>query len=228
MTRLQELRLPSETLTDEQVVQRVLDGDEALFELIIRRHNQRLYRAVRSILRVDTDVEDVMQQAYVNAYTHLHQFAGGARFSTWLTRIAVHEALARVRRSRLALAGEPAVDGTASRIESPELTPEEHASNEQLRQMLEHAILSLPEPYRVVLVMREVDGASTEETAAALEVSPDVVKTRLHRARKMMREALFAHSGLSSKSLFEFRAPRCDRVAANVLAQIMTIRLSRS
>jgi RNA polymerase sigma-70 factor (ECF subfamily) len=216
-------RLPPDVLSDEEVVARVLEGDHALFELIMRRHNQRLYRTIRAILRDEAEVEDAMQQAYVNAYRHLGQFAGQARFSTWLTRIAVHEAFARSRRGRLVLAesgcGEPCAD-VLSMAQSRERSPEENASNRELQTLLEEAILGLPEAYRLVFVMRELEGLSTEETASALEVSLDVVKTRLHRARARLRDALYARAGLSSDSLFAFRDPRCNRVVAAVLEQI--------
>jgi RNA polymerase sigma-70 factor (ECF subfamily) len=223
MTAPKEDRLPPEVLSDEEVVARVLEGDHALFELIMRRHNQRLYRTIRAILHEEAEVEDAMQQAYVNAYRHLGQFAGQARFSTWLTRIAVHEAFARMRRSRLVLAesgcGEPC-DEVMSNAPSQERSPEENAANRELRALLEGAILGLPEAYRLVFMMRELEGLSTEETASALEVSVDVVKTRLHRARAMLRDALYARAGLSSASLFPFRDARCNRVVAAVLARI--------
>ncbi len=217
-----EVPVRIDALSDEDVVARVLAGDTALFELIMRRHNQRLYRTIRAILRDESEIEDAMQQAYVNAYTHLRQFAGTARFSTWLTRIAVHEAFARLRRSRFVVAesdtgsGEPFIDT----VESTGPTPEEHASNEQLRELLEGAILSLPESYRLVFMMRELEALSTEETASALEISQDVVKTRLHRARAMLRDALFARAGVSHESLFAFRDVRCNRIVAAVLERI--------
>lgn len=208
-------------LSDEEVVARVLAGDDALFELIMRRHNQRLYRTIRAILREETEVEDVMQQAYINAYTHLGQFAGDARFSTWLTRIAVNEALARLRRSRFVVA-ENNLDYSDAMTTAPssEMTPEENASNEQLRRILEEAILALPDAYRLLFVMRELDGLSTEEAAAALNVSTDVVKTRLHRARTMLRQSLLTRAGLLTDSLFPFRDTRCNRVVGYVMEEI--------
>jgi RNA polymerase sigma-70 factor, ECF subfamily len=213
-----------EMLTDEEVVQRVLAGEAALFEILMRRYNQRLYRAVRSILPGDEDeIENVMQQAYVNAYTHLLQFAGQARFSTWLTRIAVHEALARRRRQGFtvteAACGEPCEE-KMSNLQSATLDPEAQSFQAELRTALEAEIGALPENYRAVFVLREVEALSTEETAECLQVNEDVVKTRLHRARTMLRDALFLRAGLSVQSLFPFHDRRCDRVVARVFAAV--------
>ncbi len=213
-----------EMLTDEEVVRRVLAGEGALFEILMRRYNQRLYRAVRSILPGDEDeIEDVMQQAYVNAYTHLAQFAGEAKFSTWLTRIAVHEALARRRRQNFTVTeagcGEPCAEKMRT-LESATLDPEAESFQAELRRALEVGIGALPESYRTVFVLREVQALSTEETAECLELTADVVKTRLHRARTMLRDALFFRAGLSVESLFPFHDPRCDRVVARVFETV--------
>lgn len=212
-----------DSLTDEEVVRRVLAGEEPLFELIMRRHNQRLYRAVRAIMRDDAEAEDVMQQAYVNAYTNLAQFAGNAKFSTWLIRIGVHEALARVRRNRLVVVesdcGEPC-EQQIQAAPSREPDPEEGSMNRELQGVLEREILALPESYRVVFMLREVDGSSTEETAECLGVSTDVVKTRLHRARGLLRDALMTRAGVTLESVFGFYEPRCDRVVQAVLSRI--------
>jgi RNA polymerase sigma-70 factor (ECF subfamily) len=207
-----------EALPDEDVVRRVIDGDGALFELLIRRHNQRIYRTVRAILRDDDGVEDVMQQAYLNAYAHLHQFAGGAQFSTWLTRIAMNEALGR-RRGRehaFTLSDEEVIMNAESRTADPEHA----AANAELRDMLEREVAALPVTYRVVLVMRDVEGMSTAETAACLDISADTVKTRLHRGRTMLRDNLARRAGVTLASAFPFGNARCDRVVANVMDAI--------
>ena len=209
------------TLTDEAIVADVLAGQTALFEILMRRHNERVYRAARVILRDDSEAEDVMQQAYVNAYAHLRQFNGRAQFSTWLTRIAVNEALARVRRRRT----HASVDDAAMISESlmnptVEADPERQAAAGELRAVLESAIDRLADGLREVFVLREVEGMSTAEVAEALDVSEDVVKTRLSRARRAIRRDLIARTGSSAPDVFRFYKPRCDRVVERVLARI--------
>jgi RNA polymerase sigma-70 factor (ECF subfamily) len=211
----------SNTLTDEEVVARVIAGQTALFEVLMRRHNERVYRLARSIVRDDEEAEDVMQQAYVNAYTHLDQFSGKARFSTWLLRIATNEALARVRRRGRY---EPFEDDQppveeASTAQAPR-DPEQQASSGELRALLASAIDTLPDGNREVFVLREVEGLSTADTAAVLEVSDDVVKTRLSRARAALRRVLEEQIGTIAPDLFRFYRPRCDRLVARVLAAI--------
>jgi RNA polymerase sigma-70 factor, ECF subfamily len=209
-------------LSDEEVVERVLAGDTAVFEILMRRYNQRLYRVARSVLRDDAEAEDVMQQAYVEAYAHLAQFAGRARFSTWLTRIAFHEALARWRRRRregdARFAADP--EEEASMVTSTDPSPEHQALQGELRAQLESAIDALPPLYRSVFVLREVEGLSTAETAACLDVREDAVKTRLHRSRALLRDELYRRAGSAAASAFAFHLSRCDRIVAAVLARL--------
>src|SRR5437867_1318238 len=178
-------RARSEGWTDEEVVGRIRAGDTALYEIIMRRYNQRLYRVARAILRDDAEAEDVMQDAYVRAYQHLQQFAGRALFATWLTRIAVHEALSRLRlRNRNQQLDDTGQNGEISMnmVEtSPD--PEQSASRAELSHLLEEALLDLPEPYRIVVMLRDVEGMSTAEAAATLDLTEDNVKVRLHRGR---------------------------------------------
>src|SRR5512142_11619 len=153
-----ELMNRTESLSDEEVVRRVLDGETALFELVMRRYNQRLYRVCRSILRDDAEAEDVMQDAYVRAYQHLAQFEGRAKFSTWLTRIAVHEALARLQRQGRQESIEMAFETNSEKtydLVSSAPDPEQRASSSEVAGLLERAILALPESYRAVLIMRD-------------------------------------------------------------------------
>ncbi len=216
----------NETLTDEQVVERVLGGDTASFEIIMRRYNQRLYRAARSILRNDHEAEDVMQDAYVRAYQHLRQFQGRAKFSTWLIRIAVHEALARVRRRERFVEPSPDVnEDHMSHIPADLPNPEQAASSGELSRLLEQAIDGLPAPYRSVFMLRDVEELSTEETAGCLEITEENVKTRLHRARAMLRRELYARAGSKSAAAFPFMADRCDRVVARVFARIADLQI---
>ena len=203
-------------LSDEEIVKRVIAGDAALFELLMRRHNQRIYRAVRAILGADDEVEDAMQQAYLNAYQHLEQFAGEAQFSTWFIRIAVNEALGRRRTLRKVAGGEDD-NVVLSFIPSPEPNPENVAAASELREVMEQEISALPGSFRSVLMMRDVEGLSTSETAACLDISEDLVKTRLHRARKMVRDNLYRRAGVSLASLFEFGNARCDVLVRRVM-----------
>ncbi len=212
--------------TDEEVVARVLQGESALFEIIMRRYNQRLYRVARAILRNDAEAEDVMQDAYVRAYQHLDQFAGRAKFSTWLTRIAVHEALARTRRrnrfddldTAVAAHGDVLMTSNAP-------SPEQQASSCELQALLESAIMELPENYRSVIMLRDIEEMSTTEVAATLDLSEENVKVRLHRARALLRRELFARAGSAAAASFPFQAPRCDRVVKAVFERLSFVRV---
>jgi RNA polymerase sigma-70 factor (ECF subfamily) len=212
--------------SDMETIQQVLDGNTAMFELLMRRYNERIYRAARSIVRDEQEAEDVMQQAYVNAFTHLRQFNGSAQFSTWLTRIAINEALARVRRR----GRYEAFDDDLSNVEpfmstNPIQNPERQAFVGELRGLLEWAIDTLPDGMREVFVLRDVEGLSTAEVAESLDVSEDVVKTRLSRGRAALRRALLDRTGASAPEAFRFYRPRCDRVVQQVLARIADQRL---
>jgi RNA polymerase sigma-70 factor, ECF subfamily len=209
-------------LTDEQIVAQVLQGQTALFEVLMRRYNQRLYRAARAIVRDDREAEDVMQQAYVNAYAHLRQFDGRASFSTWLTKITVHEAIARARRrGRYQPVGsdETGILERLMYVSSPP-DPERQAFSRELSAVLESAVDALPDGCREVFMLRQVEGLSTSETAEVLAVSEDVVKTRLSRARAALRRDLFRRAGLASHNAFTFGHSRCDGVVASVMARL--------
>lgn len=213
-------------LSDEEVVRRVCAGETGLFEVVMRRHNQRVFRVARAIVGDDAEAEDVMQQAYVNAFQHLLQFEGRARFATWLTRIAANEAKARLRRRRSVPFLDPERDEEPARgaWAQPGLDPEQWASIAELRGVLESAIASLPDGHRTVFVLREVEGLSTQETAASLDLSEDVVKTRLHRARARLRAELLERLGLAAPHVFEFHLSRCDRVVEGVFARLEVLR----
>jgi RNA polymerase sigma-70 factor, ECF subfamily len=205
--------------SDEEIVRLVVAGDATRFEILMRRHNQRIYRAVRAVLRSDEEVEDVMQQAYLNAYAHLHQFNASAQFSTWLTRIAVNEALARRRKAGNSFdEGGDAV--MLNLVDTKTLDPEQNAAAAELRTVMEQEVGALPDAFRLVFMMREIEGLSTSETAQVLDVTEDVVKTRLHRARAMLRENLYRRAGVGMDSIFSFGNARCDRVVANVMARV--------
>jgi RNA polymerase sigma-70 factor, ECF subfamily len=208
-------------LPDGEVVRRVIAGEPALFEILMRRYNQRLYRTARAIVRDEAEAEDVMQQAYVNAFVHLGQFADRASFATWLTRIAVHEALARLRRrGRVVEMGTMEIDDGRAELRSTDPGPEQQALTGELRRALELSLDALPEIYRAVFMLREVEGLSTAETAECLGATEDVVKTRLHRARALLQRELLARAGEGAREAFTFGALRCDRVVAAVLAHV--------
>ena len=208
-------------LPDEAVVTQVLDGNVAMFEVLMRRHNERLYRAARAILKNVTEAEDVMQQAYVNAYANLRQFDQRASFATWLTRIAVNEALARARTQ----GRYQSIDDDDDQLETVvALTmpsnPEREAFGHEMRGFLERAIDALPDGLREVFMLRDVQGLSTGETALSLGVSEDVVKTRLSRSRAALRRHLFDRLGATAAQSFTFLRPRCDYIVASVLMRI--------
>lgn len=203
------------TPTDEQIVARVRAGDVALYELLMRRHNRAVYRAIRSLLRDEDEVEDVMQQAYLSAYARLDQFRGDARFGTWLVAVALNEARQRLRKAKLrAVADE---EGPAPR---PAASPESEVAMREVVELIEREVERLPEGHRTVFLLREVEGLDTAETAAALGVSEDVVKTRLHRARALLRARLAADVDRAAPHAFPFDARRCDRVVAAVRARL--------
>jgi RNA polymerase sigma-70 factor (ECF subfamily) len=219
--------LAMSSMTDAEIVKRVQAGDRALFEILMRRHNQRVYRAARAIVKDERDVEDVMQQAYINAFTHLHQFEERSQFSTWLTRIALNEAFGR--RQRLLAESKTivpllAVDETSGEvmesIRSSLPGPERQAYARELREVLEEAVDALPETYRTVFMLRDIEGLSTAETGEGLGLGEEAVKTRLHRARAMIRRAVTSRIGEAAAGAFPFQAPRCDRVVAFVLDAI--------
>jgi len=215
--------VPGSALSDEEVVRRVREGDTALFEVLVRRYNQRLFRVARAILKDEAEAEDVMQQAYVNAYTHLHQFEERARFGTWLTRIAVYEALGRLRhRGRFEeVHAMPESHGkTMVRLASRDRSPEDQALCREMRGILESSFDAIPEIYRSVFLLREVEAVSTTEAAECLGITEDTVKTRLHRARALLRHELFERAGLTAAELFPLHLSRCDRVLAGVFAQL--------
>jgi RNA polymerase sigma-70 factor (ECF subfamily) len=223
MVSLTEMATSYEMLSDEEVVARVLAGETAMFEIVMRRHNQRLYRVARAILRNDAEAEDVMQDAYVRAYEHLDQFAGRAKFSTWLARIAVHEALGRQHRANryqeLTPISEPEGD-PMDRFASLAPDPEQQAASSEIRRLLEEAVEKLPDTYRVIFMLRDVEELSTTDAAEILEITEENVKVRLHRARALLRKSLYARAGMEKNEAFTFHAVRCDRVVKNVFERL--------
>jgi RNA polymerase sigma-70 factor, ECF subfamily len=216
-----------DALADEDVVARVLAGDVALFEVLMRRYNQRLYRAARAITRDDAEAEDVLQETYVRAFSALAQFEGRARWATWITRIAVNEALARVRRRGRFVERDVAdimedgsMDERSVSDRAPLPGPAQQAEVRELAAFVERAVDELPDSYRTVFVLREVEELSTAETAECLAVSEELVKVRLHRARTELRRMLDQRFGAATREVFDFHASRCNRVVALVMSRI--------
>jgi RNA polymerase sigma-70 factor, ECF subfamily len=205
----------SASLGDAEVVARVLAGDAALFEILMRRHNQRLFRVARSVVTDDAEAEDVLQEAWVRAFHALDGWRGEASVATWLARITLHEALGSVRRARRLVV----VEGGGEPPEPPDRSsaPERSAENRELRGALRAALDQLPEPLRVVFVLREVEGLSGQETADLLDISPENARVRLHRAKADLRRRLDERLGREVRRLYLFDGARCDRIVAGVL-----------
>jgi RNA polymerase sigma factor (sigma-70 family) len=213
---------------DGALVQRILGHDHAAFEILMRRHNARLYRVARSIVKHDADAEDVLQEAYLSAYRAMDQFRGTAQLSTWLTRIVVNQALGRLRatrrdrvvvgfegdRSHLPQTQEPFVN------QPSDPSPEQITLQSQLQQLLEQKIDALPVVFRTVFVLREVEELSVEETAQCLSIPAATVRSRLHRARAQLRESLALDMDSAAGGVFPFGGARCDRIVAGVLGRL--------
>jgi RNA polymerase sigma-70 factor (ECF subfamily) len=214
--------------SNAELATRARRGDELAFELILRRHNRRLFRLARSLVGRDHEAEDVLQEAYLRAYIRLGDLACADALGGWLARIVANEALGRRRaaarvvsleeyRARAATDQEDDADrGPAA--DQPD--PERLAASGELRRLLEAAVEALPQEFRTVFVLREVEGLSTAETAASLAIRPETVKTRLHRARRQLREMLGEQLLTASPSLFDFQGARCDRIVGRVLARL--------
>jgi RNA polymerase sigma-70 factor (ECF subfamily) len=204
-------------LSDEDVVRRVLEGETAMFELLIRRNNQRLYRATKAILKNEEEAEDAMQEAYLSAFARLDQFAGEASFSTWLTKIAVYESLGRLRRRKKM--------DEMPEIASSSENPERRAYGRELQTAIESAVEALPPLYRSVFVLREIEEMSGAETADCLGINEETVKTRLHRARRLLRHRLERNFTGVLKGAFAFGAQRCDRITERTMERINAARV---
>ena len=200
---------------DAELVRRALARDEAAVRAIMQANNRRLYRLARGILRNDGEAEDVVQETYVRAFTHLEQFRGNSSLSTWLSRIAVNEALGRLRRQRpgVELSSLPQGALEAQIIQFPLAAsedPEKSMAQREIQHVVEHAIDELPEPFRLVFITRVIEGMNVEETAEILGVRPETVKTRLHRARNMLRDNVEKKIGPVVMEAFPFAGKRCE------------------
>lgn len=214
------------SLDDGKLVGLARHRDEGAIRVLVQRYNKRLFRVARGVVRDDAEAEDVVQETYVRAFTNLDAFRGDARLSTWLTRIALNEALGRVRRRRPVAelteldTGIAPHEGRLIMFPSMPANPETEAARSQIRQILEHAVDCLPDLFRVVFILREVEGLSVEETALHLSIKPETVKTRLHRARKLMRAAIEDRLSAAFGDLFPFDGARCAGMADRVVEQL--------
>lgn len=219
-----------ERLTDAEVAARVLAGETALFELIMRRYNRRLFRIARSVLGNDAEAEDAVQEAYVSAYFKLGQFRGPEGFATWLYRIATNAALMRVRsRARTAPAtdtpqGHPGRETSLDNERFPNADPAAALHDLQMSKLLERAIDALPDTYRAAFVMREVEQMSVADTAACLGIEAATVKTRVHRARTLLQRKLSRELASALAGTYAFDGPRCDSIVERVFERIAAAR----
>lgn len=208
---------------DIDLVRRAVARDGDAFRTIIQKYNQRLYRMARSILKNDSEAEDAVQEAYIRAFTHLESFRGDSSLSTWLSRIVINEALGRMRAQRpnVSLDAFTEPHAAAEIIPFPLATkpddPERTMAQRQLLQLVEQATDNLPDVYRIVFTARVIEGLSVEDTAEILGLKPETVKTRLHRARRLVREQLDKQIGPVLMDAFPFAGQRCERMTAAVM-----------
>lgn len=211
---------------DAELVERILRGDGAAFEAVMRRYNGRLFRVARAILNDDSDAEDALQDAYLDAFRHMAGFRGHAQLGTWLTRIVVNQALMRLRRQKRDRVVLP-FRSRAERKDEPEVQVADHTTESapdgllraEMRRLLERRIDALPVAFRAVFVMREVEDMTVQETADSLSIPAATVRTRLFRARALLRESLARDVDTATLNVFGFAGARCDRVVAAVLAR---------
>ena len=200
---------------ESTLLELVRSGDRNAFGTLMRRYNQRVFRIARAILVDEAEAEDAVQEAWVSAYRHLHQFEGRSSFSSWIGRIVSREALARARRRRPVPVAEVSEEVMDRRDD-----PERQAGGVEARAILERAIDSLPDSFRTVFVLRAVEEMSVAETAACLDIPEDTVKTRLHRARRLLRDDLVQQLDIATTDAFAFAGARCDRMVEQVLRRV--------
>jgi len=200
-------------IPDEEIIREIQNGATRPFEIIIRRYNQKLYRIGMSILNNDAEAEDAMQSAYIHAYEHLHQFEKRAAFGTWLTRIMINECYA-IRRKQQAEKEKLQLSNNDTSMN----TPANVLVNKELNAILENAIARLPEKYRMVFVLREIENLSVKETSDILSLEQSNIKVRLNRAKTMLKENL---SGYMKDHVYDFHLSRCDSMVERVMSQLI-------
>lgn len=201
-------------LEDTDVIARVVAGDQAAFQVLVRRHNQRMFRAARAITHSDIDAEDVLQQAWLCVYKKLSQFRGDASFATWATRIAVNEAIALTRKRPM----------VAEVVESAApIAPDADLARAQIGVLLEACLAGIPQGHREVMVLRDVLELDTAETAACLGLSEEAVRVRLHRARAAVAAAITEQLADHAREIYKFDGARCDRITAFVMRNVLSV-----
>lgn len=205
----------AKAISDENLITRILNGETHLYEQVMRKYNSQMYHISMSIVNDDKEAEDVMQTAYINAYRQLPNFKFQSSFNTWLTRILINESLLRKKRK---IKLEKVLTESMHQHSTHQTTPLDALMNKELKQILEQAVLTLPEKYRMVFIMREVQGMSTNETMEVLELGESNVKIRLARAKEMLREEL--NNYWQPKEIFEFNLVRCDVIVNYVMVEL--------
>ena len=225
MPGLQNSPLPSLAESEALLIRRAAAGEADAVRQIVKAHNQRLYRLVRAVVRSNADAEDVLQEAYLRAFSSLNTFQGDSSLSTWLSRIALNAALMRLRAQKRLKRAAPARGLVEAEIipfplSSPTADPERVMAQRQLLHLVEEATDALPETFRLVFVARIIEGLSVEETAALIDLPSATVKTRLHRARKLIRARLEEQIGPVLVDAFPFAGTRCDRLTEAVIEKL--------
>lgn len=210
-------------INEDNIIKRILAGEKELYEILVRRNNQKLYRVIRSYLRDEAEIEDIMQNSYIKAYTKLYQFKLESSFSTWLIRIGINESLARIKeKGKLYHLNEPFQNFRTNTIleipDSKQLNPQEKMIRKEAKHVLEVAIDSLDPKYKTVYMLREVEEMSLKEISEALDLTISNVKVRLHRSKEMLKDKLFEVA--KDKEIFQFGFSRCDRITENVMKNI--------
>ena len=210
-------------INESDVIKRIINGEKELFEILVRRYNQKLYRVIRSYIKNEPQIEDIMQNSYIKAYTKLYQFKLESSFSTWLIRIAINESLANLNeKKKNSFINEDSTSEDAMDIhtleDSSQVNPQDHLIQQEAKHLIEKAIDHLDLKYREVYILKELEEMSLKEISEALDISVPNVKVRFHRAKQMLKEKLFELS--NSKNIFEFGFSRCDRITEYVMTQI--------
>ena len=223
MEAINSRNLNRQKLEEPEIIQRILTGEKELYEILVRRNNQKLYRVIRSYLSDEAEIEDIMQNSYIKGFTKLYQFKLEASFSTWLIRIAINEALARLKeKGKLyRIDGQPENFTRKMLLDIPDnkqLNPYENLIQKEAKRVLENAVDHLDAKYKIVYMMREVEGMSSTEIALALDLTLANVKVRIHRSKEMLKDRLFELS--KDKNIYQFGFSRCDRITERVMENI--------
>lgn len=215
--------LKRQKLSESEIIDRILSGEKELYEILVRRNNQKLYRVIRSYLNDEAEIEDLMQNSYIKGFTKLYQFKREASFSTWLIRIGINEALARLKqKGKLRYINQRDKDSNQNTLleipDNKQLNPHEKMIQKEAKEVLENAIDQLDPKYKVVYMMRVVEEMSSKEIAEALDITVANVKIRIHRSKEMLKNTLFKIT--QEKRIYEFGFSRCDRITERVMNNI--------